>query len=414
MTLDIDAVYSPVRILLFVILGTVFVVVGCAPRVAKPAMVETVSIFVSGDLNLAELSTQTRLVAQTRGERRCLWLVAGEIFDEKIAALIDGEEIVDLLSVAGVDAVLLTPGWLRFGVERIKQLVDRAQFRVLGYNITDTFDLPVAHPWMIKKLGGIDFAIGGLFSDSTNLFLNLKGLKFTSPSYAGQKLLILLRGKGDLTALIGSDFDRLSGFDLIFNPQAGQTVRYDITFVNGKIQDIKETLISFEGIEPEPKVARLVDSLRWALDSISALPVVETRVKIPPRVLTRAIVEGYLALREVDCFIYDRSGFVRDTIFPGEITRLGLIQALTEPGRLVLVNLEGQEMNRLLKGDKRLVLETRTGIRGRRIMARKIYGVAMTREIFMMTPELRTKRFEFSDRQLWEYAAEILQAQGRR
>lgn len=402
------------RVFLFVILETILVVVGCAPRVAKPARVETVSIFVSGDLNLAELSTLTGLVAQTKGERRCLWLVAGEVFDEKIAVLIDGEEIIDLLSFAGVDAVLLTRGWLRFGVERIKQLVDRAQFRVLGYNITDTFDLPVAHPWMIKKLGGIDFAIGGLFSDSTSFLLNLKGLKFTPPSYAGQKLLILLRGKGDLTALMGSDFDRFFSFDFIFNPQAGQMVRYDIAIVNNKIQDIEKKVVSLEGIEPEPKVARLVDSLRLMVDSISALPVVETRVKIPPRVLTRAIVEGYLALREADCFIYDSSGFVRDTILPGKITRLGLIRTLTEPGRLVLVNLEGQEINRLLKGDKRLVLATRTGIRGRRIMARKIYCVAMTPRTLTSTPELRTKRFEFSARQLWEYAADILQAQGRR
>lgn len=404
----------PVRFFLFVILGTILVVVGCAPRVAKPARVETVSIFVSGDLNLAELSTLTRLVAQTKGERPCLWLVAGEVFDEKIAALIDGEEIIDLLSFAGVDAVLLTAGWLKFGVERIKQLVDRAQFRVLGYNITDTFDLPVAHPWMIKKLGGIDFAIGGLFSDSTSFFLNLKGLKFTPTGYAGQKLLILLRGKGDLTALMGSDFDRFSCFDLIFNHQAGQAVRYDIAIVNSKIYNVKKEVVSFEGVEPELKVARLVDSLRLVLDSISARPIVETRVKIPPRVLTRAIVEGYLALREVDGFIYDSSGFVRDTVLPGKITRLGLIRALTEPGRLVLVNLEGQEINRLLKGNKRLALETRTGIRGRRIMARKIYRVAMTPGTLTATPELRTKRFEFSARQLWEYAADILQAQGRR
>lgn len=402
------------RTLLCVFWGTIFVLAGCAPRVAKHASIETFAVYVSGNLNLAELGTLSRLVAQTKSECPCLWLVAGEVFDETVTGLVDAEMVIDLLSFAGVDAVLLTPGWLRFGVERIKQLVDRAQFRVLGYNITDTFDLPVAHPWMMKKVGRVELAVGGLFSDSTNFLLNLKGLRFTPPHFAGQKLLILLRGKGGLTALLVSDSESVAGFDLIFNSWAGKTVRYDVSFVNSTLQDIKKKVVSFDGIEPELKVARLVDSLRLVLDSTGALPVVVTRVKIPPRVLTRAVVEGYLALREVDCFIYDSSGFVQDTIFPGTITRLELISAFSEPERLVLVDFEGQEINRLLKGNERLAMETRTGIRGRRIMARKMYRVAMTPGTLKASPEFRTKKFEFSARQLWEYAVDIIQTQGRK
>ncbi|MGQ9677880.1 MAG: hypothetical protein ACUVUD_01170 [bacterium] len=402
------------RVLSFFTLGVIFIVAGCVQRVAKPAVIETGSVFVSGDLNSAELVTLARLVGQTKSARPCLWLFAGEIFDEKVELLSDGECTVDLLSSVGVDAVLISQGWLKFGVDRLKQLVDRARFRVLGYNLTDTFDLPVAHPWMIKKLAGIDLAIGGLFFDSTSLFLNQKGVKFTSPQYAGQKLLILLKGKGDVTALISSDYTAVPGFDLIFNAGVGKTVRYDFAVVNGKVRDVKKEVVCLEDVEAEPRLVRLVDSLRLAMDSLGALPVVETKVKIPPRALTRAIVEGYLERREVDGFIYDSSNFVRENINPGTITVIELIRVLVEPGNLVLVNLEGEEIARLLKRNKNLLIEMRTGIRGRRIMAHKSYRIATTPAIVMANPELKAKKIELSVRQLWKYGAEILQAQGSR
>lgn len=381
---------------------------------AKPVTVANLSIFVSGDCKIEQLPVISRVVFQAKEEGPCLWFIAGEVFDGKVAPLTDGEVNIDLLSLAGVDGLLLTPGWLKFGVERAKQLTDRARFRVLAYNLVDSFDLPLVHPWMIKKVAGINLAISGLFLDSTDVLLRLKGVKFALPGYSGQKLLTLLKSKSDLTALLMSDSGAVSGFDVILNAPEGTLLRYDFVLVNGKVQNVKKEVVSFETGELEPKVARVVDSLRIVLDSIGSLPVVETRVKIAPRVLSRAIVDGYLGLREVDLFIYDSTGFVRDTILPGTITQMKLLSALSEPGRLALIELEGEKINRLLKSDRKLVMESRTGLRGRRIMARKRYRVATTIGVLQTISSLSVRDFQLSARQLWEYAADILQAQGKR
>ncbi len=402
------------RFLSFALIGAILVIAGCAPRMAKPVRVESFSIFVSGDCKIEELPVISRVVSQAKEEGPCLWFIAGEVFDEKFAPLTDGAANIDLLSLAGVDGVLLTPGWLKLGVERAKQLTDRARFRVLAYNLVDSFDLPLVHPWMIKKIAGINLAISGLFLDSTDVLLRLKGVKFALPGYAGQKLLTLLKSKADLTALLILDSGAVSGFDVFLNSADGALLRYDFVLVNGKVQSVKKEVVSLEMGEPEPKVARAVDSLRMVLDSIGSYPIVETRVKITPRVLSRVIVDGYLGLREADLFIYDSSGFVRDTILPGTITRMKLLSALSEPGRLALIELEGEQINRLLKSDRKLVMETRSGLRGRRIMARKRYQVVTTLKVLQTNQEAQDKRFRLSSRQLWEYAGDILQAQGKR
>jgi len=403
-----------VRFLYFGLIGVIFVVAGCAPRMAKPVKVENFTIFVSGYWKTEELPIVSEVVSRIKKERPCLWLIAGEVFDEKFAPLTDGAANIDLLSLAGVDGVLFSPGWLGFGVERVKQLTDRAKFRVLGYNLSDSFDLPLVHPWMIKRVAGINLAISGLFLDSVNVLLRLKGLKFVSPGYAGQKLLTLFKNKADLTAVLVLDSGAVSGFDVILDAPGERVLRYDFVLVNGKVQNVKKEVVSLEAGEPQPQVARTVDSLRMVLDSTGALPVVETRVKISPQVLSRAIVDGYLGLRAVDIFIYDSSNFVRDTIFPGTITRSKLMSTLSEPGRLALIELEGEEINRLLKGNRRLTMESRSGLRGRRIMARKRYRVATTIGVLQAIDAASVRDWELSLRQLWEYAADVLQAQGKR
>ncbi|MGQ9707535.1 MAG: hypothetical protein ACUVUR_01500, partial [bacterium] len=54
------------------------------------------------------------------------------------------------------------------------------------------------------------------------------------------------------------------------------------------------------------------------------------------------------------------------------------------------------------------------GVPLKKVLARKVYRVATTFSFLSAHPEIRFNGFELSERQLWEYASDILQAQGKR
>lgn len=388
---------------------------GCAPKITKPPA-QTFSVFVSGDLTFNDLSRMAQVVSQAQEKYPCLWLVNGKIFHSDTAlALSDGEGVVALLGLAGVDGVLFEPGWLWFGVDRTKRLIDRARFRVLSANINDTFDLPIAHPWMTKRLGDVNLGITGLCLDSNALLFRLNGVRFLPPNYAGRKMATLLRGKANIIALLlpAGDSCHLPSFDILFiSPEKGAT-RYDITCIGGQIHTVFKNPVPLAGVEPKPEVLKTTDSLKKALDSLSSLPVVQSRVKIAPGAFTKTIADGLLKLLGVDYLVYDSAQLVKEAIPPGTVTQERIIAVLSDPGRLVLMEITGKGLKPLFPKPG-VAMAMAPHRKGRKLLVDKTYRVATTLSFLKNHPEIVPARFELSEQKLWEYTADILQAQGKR
>lgn len=395
----------------FFILAGIVIFNGCARRVVKPP-VERLTVLVSPDLTTEDLAKMANLVQMRRSEETVLWLAAGRILlDKEAVALTQGEAEISVLNAAGVDALVFTPEWLRFGLIRTKGLIDRANFRVLCSNLDDTLGLPVAHPWLIKRRVGVT----AVLPDFGLLPLRLNGVKFIPASYAASRALTLLRTKADFNTLVLPAGESLhtAGYDLVLVTAKDRITCYQLTLVGGSLSDVAKTAVSLQGLEPLPEVKSKIDSIYKSVKEIADEPVVETRVKISPRVLTKAVVEGILSLRFLDAFVYDSTSFVTDTIYPGTITKGKLINSFSDPGRLVIFNLEGEEIEKLQK-EPNVKVQVRKGLPLGRLMARKVYQVGTTASFVMAHPEIAVNRFELSERQLWEYAFDILQAQGRR
>ncbi len=398
----------------FLVLLALFL--SCAHRAVPAPAVERFSVFISGDLEADEFSRLAEVVAVTRKETPCLWLMNGRL-KTKVGETVLEEEgaVFTVFARGGVDGVLFEPGAMALNVEETKGLIDRVPFRVLAANVNDTFNIPIAHPWMIRRLKGINIGITGIVLDSNALFLKQKGVRYGSPEYTARKVRMLLKEKADIVALLlpAGDSLKVPGYELVFTSESNGAVRYDINCVGARINEIKTTPVTFLEVEPSGDIAKVIDSLVKVADSVSSLPVVESRVTIPPGVLARAITEGFLKLKEADCFIYDTLAFVREAISPGMITRGMLREVLEEPGRLVFVEVEGAELKPIFaRPGIRMVV--RSGLPGKRIMARRWYRVAMTPALLRMFPELQKRGVEFSTRSLWEYAVDILQAEGKR
>ena len=402
------------RWLLFFLTGAV-IFTACARRVVKPS-VEKLTLFVSGDISSTDLAKMAGLVKMRQNEEPVLWLAAGRVMlDKRLIALSQGEAEIRMFEAAGVDAMVFMPEWLRFGLRRANWLIDQANLRVLCCNLDDTLGLPVAHPWMVKRIGGSGFGITAALVDSNILPLNVNGVRFVDAVYAGRRVLTLLRTRADFNILVlpAGDSLNISNYDLVLTTGRDKISCYQLTFVGNRLSDVVKTTVSLEGIEPLPEVKSTIDSIVESIKAVADEPVIETRVRILPRVLTKAVVDGILNLRLVDCFVYDSSAFVLDTILSGMITKGQLVNAFADPDRLVILRLEGERINRL-QHQPDVKLAVRKGLPLGRLMARKVYQVGTTTTFLKAHPEIPVSQVELSERQLWEYAADILQAAGKK
>lgn len=387
----------------------------CVRHEVKPAE-RFVTVFISSGLTPERMAGMAKLVGETKSRTPVLWIDGG--ISEDIRGLLlfsDGELATDLPATAGCDAVLLTPDWLGFGVSRLKLLVDRSRLRVLCANLEDSLGMPVAHPWMTRNAGGISFGITVLYTDTSDWRRYQPGLRLVSPEYAARKTLGLISRNTDFRLLVlpAGTNRQFGGYDLTLIAEHGKVIRYDLIFLDSRLSDFRKTEVDLNSLVPEPSIQSRIDSLLAAYETRAQLPVIETRVKISPRILGKTVIDGLMNLRLAEVIVYDTLRLVRDTVFPGMITLRRLAEVFTEPGRWALVRLEGNEI-RQLASQPGLKIETRKNLPGGRLMAHKRYRVLMQPGLLKRHPEIYRTGFEFTPLPLYQYAADILQAQGKR
>ena len=406
-----------------VLLSCVLGVGGCVRAVHRPG--EPVSIYLTGDIDAAAAARAAAMVSSRRAVCPSLWMHAGEVRTDPVMAAVGGMGMqASVLDAAGVDAVLLGPGWLESGVEDCRSTADRARFYLLGANILDEAGEPVGHPFMVRRFGLESVACVGVWQDSADVRLRAKGVDFVAPDYAVDKTMPLLRLRAEtvgalslrplalqersLDFTLGAASDSGPGARL---PAADSAVRLDLLLQGGRVVEYSVHQQALADCPPDSAVARQLDSLRAAVDSAAARTVAEATATISPRAFTRAVVAGYLEERG-DAFAYDGE-IVRDTLPSGALTVRGLIEALVSPGRIVLTDMTGAVVKALAK-DRAVTLAWRRGLAQRPVLANSGYRVAMTLDFLSRHPELAGDGFEIDAEPLWQVASRVLGAGGGR
>jgi len=99
-----------------------------------------------------------------------LFIINGKIFSEDpISTLYRGEAEITILNSAGIDAIVLTPDFLRFGFKRAQELINQGDFFFLGANLYQTDKLrALAHEYFIKDLAKTKISILGILSENAD------------------------------------------------------------------------------------------------------------------------------------------------------------------------------------------------------------------------------------------------------
>ncbi len=337
--------------------------------------------------------------------------------------LTDGAAAVRLLDAAGVDAVLLTPDWLDFGPARLEQLVSTARFYLLGANILDSTNQPLCHQFMVRRHGDLEIALTGLWRDSLARPLQAGGVRLAELNLAAARTAALMRQRADIVGalVLGPDSVPALGFDFLVGAPspdapgfvlADAVARYDLRIADGTIVAATPVRVNIEGTKPDSLVQAVCDSIDRAVETAGGTIVTRQRGRATADELTRMIINGFLATRTADVWLYDEPLF-RTGWDGAAITRRDLVTLLSEPRRLVSCELSGSELKMLTKNPG-LKLAFAPGLTTGRLSADSSYRAVATAGLLNRQPRLTARRLTRSNQPLWAIAANVLATEAGR
>jgi len=343
-----------------------------------------------------------------------LWLVTGDPFaDNVLQAVSDGAAQVSILSRAGVDAVVLTPEWLSFGLPRLTEIVAKGRYYSLSASLLDESGQTIGHPFMVRKSGPSILAVAGIAMDSGTVLKHISGVRYATPDLAVGKAVALMRQRADLVGIMAephssglmwrADFtvntSGSNGFEVNPSRDTTRINCYDISPDAGRLT---RTTVSIGELKPDSSVARVLDSVMAGTDSLAAGIIVPPAVPWDPERLTGALIQGVLAAKLADGFLCD-SLFISDFRAPDNVG--ALVALLRDAGRLAILTVPNDALS---VWPQELVL--RSGLSRSRLPRGQSSRIATTVEYLQRHPDLAKPGFELSARPFWTICRDILES----
>ena len=393
----------------------VLVSLRCVRQAVSPSE-QPVRIFVT-DARLDRFPAYAAEVRARQAISPTIWLVTGDLFaDRSLAAQTDGAAQLAVLNRAGVDAVVLTPDWLSFGLPRLGQMVSQARFYTLSASLLNATGSTIGHPFMVRKSGAAMLALTGLALDSSNVLTRMAGVRYAAPGFAAGKALTLMRQRADFAGVMveprapvaawDADFTVNSGapgrFAMVPSDNPSQVNCYDVAADAGRLT---ERAYSLDTLKLDSTVVRVLDSIRMAVDSVASSPLPLSPSQgnpWTPERLSGVLVNGLLAAKLADGFLCD-SLFIPEFKGPKDVG--ALVSLLRDPGRLAILAVTGD----VLSGwPEELVL--RSGLSRSTLSRGLTYRIATTVDYLQRNPRMAAAGFELSPRPLWTICRDILES----
>ena len=384
----------------------------CVRQAVSPSE-QPVRIFIT-DARLDRFPAYAAEVRARLAISPTIWLVTGDLFaDRSLAAQTDGAAQLAVLNRAGVDAVVLTPGWLSFGLPRLDQMVSQARFYALSASLLNATGSTIGHPFMVRKSGAAMLALAGLALDSSNVLTRMAGVRYAAPGFAASKALALMRQRADFAGVMVEPRAPVAAWDADFTVNSGASGRfamvpsdnpsqvncYDVAADAGRLT---EGACSFDPLRLDSTVIRVIDSVRASVDSASGHRLALPSSAWTPERLSSVLVNGLLAAKLADGFLCD-SLFVADFRQPQDVG--ALVSLLRDPGRLAILAVTGD----VLSGwPAELVL--RSGLSRSTLSRGLTYRIATTVDYLQRNPRLAAAGFELSPRPFWTICRDILES----
>jgi hypothetical protein len=131
---------------------------------------------------------------------------------------VKGNAVIEILNASNIDAILLTPDFLTFGINQAKQLVSECSFSCLAANVKDKLtSQTLGQEYLIINLGKTRVAIIGISSDSQQFYEQNTNIDIENPAFTVLKILPQIKNRSDFQFALTHSFDTLDlPLDFIF------------------------------------------------------------------------------------------------------------------------------------------------------------------------------------------------------
>lgn len=339
---------------------------------------------------------------KSRSKNDPIVLDAGDVLHGDIMAIADrGKIIVDIMNAIGYTAMVPGNFDFNYGIERLIELSEIAEFKVLSANVKNLEGNTIFMPYTIEERAGVRIGIFGLCTPETVIKTNaknVKGVKFEECIEVSQKMVAELKSKNvdmivclghiglDTSNVITSDVicSNVSGIDLFVDGHshselyggkkvndsyivsAGQYLNNigQVTLVfddNNKLKDIKCELVNKQDIlslKEDEEILKLINDTEEMLGIKKLYEVVahtefrlngyhgdiRTRSTNMTRMLSQAVYE----YSNADVAIL-KSSIIFGSIEPGDIRRTDIIKALSFIYYLEMKEMTGSQIKDMLE-----------------------------------------------------------------
>ena len=398
--------------LYFLIFAALCFIISCAVKPKKEPITKTITIFYTSDLNLNNIGRITTLIKRERMRNPGLFIINGKIFSEDpISTLYRGEAEITILNSAGIDAIVLTPDFLRFGFKRAQELINQGDFFFLGANLYQTDKLrALAHEYFIKDLAKTKVSILGMLSENTDFYKKLTGIEQKDPIHTAKRIVPLLRMRSDLVGLTLTKPDSIALPDIDFvigtiNTKSiwapackeNEALRWLYLYLsdNNIIVDYNKSVVPVgDSIEEDSLVKATRQTYLLKTDSMLDVKLSEVKKEIDIKSLTSILNQAILNETKADGIIAQNQ-IVKKSIAKGSLTCRDLLEALSFSGNLPIIELSGKEIEALKTKKLNVVWSSR--MKNPKLLDTKIYRIVITPDLIETNPEWQDKEITLSD-----------------
>lgn len=338
----------------------------CAVKPRVSPIAKTITVFYTGDLNLNNIARIATIVKQERAKNPNLFIINGKIFsDEPITVLNRGEAEISILNSAGIDGIVITPDFLRFGTERAKELIDKVRFFFLAANLYQpNLTRHFGQGYLIKAMTKTRVSLIGILFDSTDFYLKLPGVQRRDPVYSTKLFVPMQRMReSDLVGLIVNHADSItfSDLDFVIGTRTAKSIaappcnkdeslrRLDL-FLSSKNQiiDYNTSVVTItDSIIEDSLVKATLKMYQDRTDSMLDTEIIENQKKLPNGDLPKIVEQAVLYDTKADGFMVQKT-LVKWPFEKDLKTYRSFFEALDFTQNLPILSLSGKEIEYLI------------------------------------------------------------------
>ena len=245
----------------------------CALRNQITSNLNKISIIYITDWSVEQSAKISNLIRNENIKAPQLVLINGKIFsNNELTKKNQGQLELEILNASGIDAVLLTPDFLLWGIDNCRELIRKSNFYCLAANIIDkTTDQPLGHQYLLKTIGKSQIALIGVSYDSLNFQSEVSQIDYRYPEFTILKLIPLVENRSDFQFVLTQFEDSLDlpvdfiiGAPMKNKPQILSTeengiYHLEISYDNSyNIIEIKRTNLDINSLNEDPAIKSII------------------------------------------------------------------------------------------------------------------------------------------------------------